>query len=90
MPNEIHIYKCPVCGFGGLDEPPYDEDGCASFNICPCCGTEFGNDDFRSSHEQLRADWFAKGMPWWSKGGPPEGWDPRRQLSEAGLEDVPG
>lgn len=37
---------CPVCGFDGLDFKPYDEKGFGTFEICPCCGFEFGCDDF--------------------------------------------
>ena len=36
---------CPVCGFVGLAVSPYNEAGGGSFEICPCCGFEFGFDD---------------------------------------------
>jgi len=36
------MYTCPVCDYDKLDEPPYDETGFGSFEICPRCGTEFG------------------------------------------------
>lgn len=36
------MYTCPVCDYDKLDEPPYDETGFGSFDICPQCGTEFG------------------------------------------------
>ena len=29
---------CPVCGYDGLDEPPFDERGVGSDDICPCRG----------------------------------------------------
>jgi hypothetical protein len=77
---------CPVCGFAGLTEPPYDSAGCASFDICPCCGTEFGYDDATKSHGELRKDWLAAGASWRSKAqGPPPNWDPLTQLRESGL-----
>jgi hypothetical protein len=72
---------CPVCGYNGLHEPAYDRFGCSSFEICPCCGVEFGYQDARRSHESLRAEWVAKGMPWHSHVKvPPPGWDPAQQL----------
>ena len=37
---------CPVCGYDGLYEPPYNEKGSGSYEICPCCGFQFGYDDF--------------------------------------------
>jgi hypothetical protein len=72
--------QCPVCGYNGLDEPAYDSSGCASFDICPSCGTQFGYDDATKSHESLRAEWIAKGMPWWADDKPPPGWNPVQQL----------
>lgn len=63
-------YTCPVCRYSNLEFPPED------FNICPCCGTEFGNDDFDMTHEQLLAEWVKSGCIWWSKyEEPPEGWE---------------
>lgn len=37
-------YVCPVCGEAGLKEPPYDDAGSPSFEMCTC-GFEFGFDD---------------------------------------------
>lgn len=73
--------KCPVCGYDGLLEPAYDSFGDPSFEICPCCSVEFGYEDASRSHESLREEWVAKGMPWWSDvRKPPAGWDPVKQL----------
>ena len=36
---------CPVCGYSHLKEGPCDEFGCSTYEICPCCGFEFGFDD---------------------------------------------
>jgi hypothetical protein len=83
MPSD-NRYTCPVCGFGGLSEPPYDEHGNASFDICPCCGTEYGYHDATASHDELRRLWLAAGAPWRSQAvPPPPGWDPRSQLAAA-------
>ena len=76
-------YTCPVCGYDGMPDPPAD------FEICPCCGTEFGNDDFDATHEELRARWVAGGARWWyTPEAPPAGWDPSEQLRRAGHEDA--
>jgi hypothetical protein len=72
---------CPVCGYNELPKPAYDHSGYASFEICPCCGTQFGYQDARRPHESLRAEWVAKGLPWHSRVFPqPPGWDPEKQL----------
>jgi len=72
---------CPVCGYPELEEPPYDEFGCSSFGLCPCCGTHFGYDDATSAHVELRKIWISRGMPWWSTAQVrPVDFDPLRQL----------
>lgn len=66
-------YECPVCFYPNLEEPPQD------FNICVCCGTEFGNDDLSESHEALRSKWVDSGHQWFL-GDPPARWSPVQQL----------
>jgi len=70
-------YRCPVCMFDRLPYPP------ENYHICPCCSTEFGNDDAHFSHAQLREMWFAGGASWFF-GKAPEGWNPSIQLIAAG------
>ena len=73
--------RCPVCGYPELGEPAYDGFGDPSFDICDCCGTQFGYEDAGRSHEFLRDEWIAKGMPWWNSAKEaPLGWDPVQQL----------
>jgi rubredoxin len=38
-------FTCPVCGYDNLDSPPYDDYDIPSFDICLCCGCEFGYND---------------------------------------------
>lgn len=76
-------YRCPVCLFAELPYPPAD------YHICPCCGTEFGNDDDHFTHHQLREMWVAGGAHWFF-GLSPDGWNPWLQLIKGGhLESVP-
>ena len=44
LQDDDGTYLCPVCGSAEFKEPPYDENGSASFQICSC-GFEFGFDD---------------------------------------------
>jgi len=69
--------------FPGLPYPPAD------YHICPCCGTEFGNDDADFSHAQLREMWIAGGAHWFF-GQPSGNWNPWMQLILGGHpESVP-
>jgi hypothetical protein len=73
--------RCPVCGYDELDEPAFDDVGAPSYDICDCCGTQFGYHDARTPHAVLREKWVAKGMPWHSRTTPPSpGWNPLEQL----------
>ncbi|AFZ25544.1 hypothetical protein Cylst_3394 [Cylindrospermum stagnale PCC 7417] len=80
------VYLCPVCGYDQLQEPPYGEDGTASYEICPSCGVEFGHDDDECSIEELRQNWLQQGAKWWSQSTPsPQDWEPHEQLKKAGI-----
>lgn len=73
-------YRCPVCGYKELSQPPRDD------TICPCCGTHFGYHDYATSYEELRSRWISKGAQWFSRARqPPPGWDGMMQLWESGL-----
>lgn len=70
---------CPVCGYALAGEWPWGpidetaDDGVpyafASFDICPCCNTHYGNEDCASTSEpdailkrweELRRRWIEK------------------------------
>lgn len=55
------MYTCPVCDYDKLRENPSDQ----LYEICPQCGTEFGYDDFNTSHAELRQRWIAAGRVFW-------------------------
>ncbi len=76
-------YICPICGYDKLDEPPYGENGEPSFEICPCCGFEYGYDDFDQHYtfESYRANWLKKGAKWVDKDLKPNDWDLEKQLT---------
>ena len=86
-------YVCPVCGYDELTEPPYDDldlRTSSSFEICPCCGTEFGYTDSNLSHDALRAQWIMVGMTWhFASHERPKGWEPTAQLRAAGFSPDP-
>lgn len=67
------MFTCPVCFYPEMPDSPQD------YHICPCCGTEFGNDDQDLTYTQLRDRWVNAGTPWFF-GRPPNRWDPQAQL----------
>ncbi|MDG6908470.1 MAG: hypothetical protein JRN20_22090 [Nitrososphaerota archaeon] len=73
--REVGNY-CPVCGFKLWFEPwDYLSENSASHEICPCCFTEFGFDDWADGNpnarpaiwDQLRKEWIDGGMKWGGK-----------------------
>lgn len=79
---------CLVCGYNELYEPPYDERGVPSDEICPCCGFQFGYDDDdvqdkKVIYEQWRDKWIQNGCQWFSKSRKPnENWNAKQQLNK--------
>jgi hypothetical protein len=74
--------------------PPYERwYGAPSYDVCPCCGFEFGNDDNPgtappSSFEQFRRAWIESGCPWFDPSRRPAGWRLEDQLAAAGIVDT--
>jgi hypothetical protein len=76
-------YFCPVCGYDSLSAPP------AYYNICPCCGTEFGYDDVSRKWSELRELWLKRGAPWFSRyTQAPEGWSASAQMANLAQQSV--
>ena len=78
MKRSIHF--CVVCGFDGLKEAPYDAAGLPSYEICPCCGFEFGFDG-KEDVAQFRENWVRAGALWFTPGSKPVNWDLQQQLA---------
>ena len=87
-------FECPVCGYDGLTEPPYERWpppegaeltppyesalGRPSYEVCPRCGFEFGNDDNPGtaapvSFDEYRREWVVRGSPWFDPDLAPDG-----------------
>ena len=79
MANDL--LRCRVCGLP-QKEPPWGEDGnTPNFEICPCCGTEFGYEDTTLSGVlRARDRWISGGAVWFSSKLRPPEWDLEDQL----------
>jgi hypothetical protein len=79
-------HVCPVCGYDGLQETAYDKDGNPSYEICACCGFEFGFDDESegASHKEYRQKWLEDGANWFSHDRKPDSWNLQEQLRRIG------
>lgn len=82
---ETHNYYCLICGLP-LDYAPWGADGkTPTYDICPCCGVEWGNEDYTSeSQVKYRNKWLADGAKWFEPQKKPANWNFEEQLSHIG------
>lgn len=72
-------------------EPPYRLlMGEPSYEVCLCCGYEFGNDDEPGTSEPISFgrylhDWVKDGCAWFDSEAQPPGWHLEEQLRLAGI-----
>ena len=73
---------CRVCGLLN-DEPPWGADGkTPSFEICVCCGAEYGYEDCTlEGARKYRQSWLASGAMWDTPRFKPDGWNSDEQLA---------
>jgi transcription elongation factor Elf1 len=76
------FFLCKVCGHNYGDYTWGENGSDPSFNICPCCGTEFGYED---SNEKAiisqRKKWLDKGANWYFPEEKPKDWNLDEQLN---------
>lgn len=83
--SEEESWRCRVCGLLSEDiDKPWGGDGkTPSFNICNCCGCEFGYPDgLLSGIRKFRENWIAKGALWRDEKARPENWNLEEQLKK--------
>jgi len=66
-----------VCGFDGLGEAPFGPHNEPSYEVCPCCGFEFGcdGDNDPAVFATFRQRWIKQGSPWFLPHLKPKNWD---------------
>lgn len=75
MHNKNSLYFCRVCGLEQEDAPWGANAKTPSYNICDCCGVEFGYEDSRLESIRIyRSAWIQKGMDWFLKKNKPNDW----------------
>jgi hypothetical protein len=81
----MEAYVCPICGYNGLKEDPGPApEKWGTFEICPCCGWEFGYDN-PAQIIQYRRRWLAQGAEWFYPKAKPLHWSVTEQLARIGL-----
>ena len=80
--REEKNFICPVCGLAKLREPLYNNSSNPSYEICVCCGFEFGFDDNlkRQTYDSYRTKWLEEGAKWFRQELKPDGWNLQEQL----------
>ena len=86
--GEMH---CRVCGFR-QDEAIWGVDGqSATFNICACCGCEFGYEDcLPEGVQRHREKWITNGGTWIDPTTRPASWTIERSTLEGAPFLLPG
>lgn len=74
-------YICRVCGFVHSFFPWREDNITASFEICDCCGVEFGYEDCTlTAIKSYRQEWLKNGAQWFHGEYKPSGWSLDKQL----------
>lgn len=81
----MNNHNCRVCGLY-ITIKPWGNDGQSpTFEICPCCGVEFGNEDYSlDSIRNFRKEWLSQGTPWFDPKQRPQNW-----ILEDQLQSIP-
>jgi hypothetical protein len=63
--HKSDFFHCRVCGYKPED-PPWGEDGQTPlFDLCDCCGVEYGYEDSTPAGARIyREKWIKSGAPW--------------------------
>ena len=80
MKHKSHC--CRVCGAYYKDFYPWGEDGkVCSYEICLCCGVQFGyGDETHEMIDEFRKKWIKDGAKWKDRDGQPKHWNVVQQL----------
>lgn len=75
------INNCRVCGFFMEDAPWGEDNQSPTYEICPCCGVEFGNEDYTvESTIDYRNQWLSKSISFNEPKLKPKDWNFESQM----------
>ena len=76
-------HNCRVCGLY-IEDKPWGEDGrCPTYEFCPCCGVEFGYQDYSlESIREFRKNWLEKDARWDDPKSKPSNWNLEKQMQD--------
>lgn len=78
--------NCRVCGFH-TETPIRDEDNNATYEICSCCGVEFGYEDYtKESTLKYREKWINSSCEWFESKLKPQDWNLDEQMKNINSE----
>jgi hypothetical protein len=77
----IETFNCRVCGLDQGFEPWGEDDETPTFDICSCCGVQFGYQDCNEIYvKKFREDWLKKEAKWFTPKQKPDNWVLEDQL----------
>lgn len=75
------IMNCRVCGLDQGDNPWGECGQFPSFDICGCCGVQFGYEDCTElGMREFRQKWLENGAKWFMPKDKPEEWSLEEQM----------
>lgn len=88
-PVEVYNF-CSICGYPLGDYSPWGDDGkMPTYDICPCCGVEWGYEDYTpESRKEYRNKWIVAGAKWFDPQKKPANWNLEKQLRNIGYNET--
>ena len=81
--NDPNSYHCRVCGLSRGYEPWGEDGNTPIFEICNCCGAEFGYHDFNlEATKSYRKTWLERKNKWFEPKKMPLNWSLEEQLKK--------
>ena len=80
-------HYCRVCGLLCDTNQWGDDGGLPSYDICDCCGVEFGYEDYTlDSIRKYRDNWRKNGAKWFNPKAKPDNWSLQEQMNNIPVE----